>query len=225
MNNNKLNATSLYNDLINIQYCDTKRDVQQEQDTLAVFNDNGFETVKIAPMYKTKEQKQLFQAGRGTLTKFARKYHEGLYICHHPFGKNRFPDFMILIDGKPLEFEVKSASTAQPIFTHGDTIIDPSRRDVVYLFTHIEQGSALMLAEDLISPLNYLLLKRQKKERNELQEKHDAEFEHICGGRGEKVYHRTNVSPRGGSEYTNHIKRAREQGLQERVFHVLKSYE
>lgn len=225
VNSNKLNASRLYDSLLKIKYCHQGRDLRQEQDALSIFIDNGFEQVTIPPAYKTKDQKELIDSGKGCLSKLGLKYGEGLYVAHHPYGKNRYPDFLIIINGRILEFEVKSSSTQNPIFSQGDKVVDPSRRDAFYLFTHLSEGTAMLLAEDLITPDNFLLIKQQKLERDVLQAKHDKEFEAKCKGKGEKVYHRTNLAPRGGQEVTDHITRARKENLSEKILYLLKSYE
>ncbi len=209
-----------------VRYCEQGRDLRQESDVLSVFVDHGFEKITIPSCYKTKEEKLLIDTGRGSLSKIARKYNNGLYIAHHPFGKNRYPDFLAFVNGKVLEFEVKSAGSSDtPIFSQGDKVVDPTRRDAFYVFTHKTQQTALLLAEDLITPENYLLIHKQKAERDELQKKHDKEFNRVCNGRGEKVYHRTNLTPRGGQGVTNHIFRANQNDLSKKVLLMLQTYE
>lgn len=226
MNNNKFDATSLFNDLINVQYCEQGRDLKQERDVLDIFIANKFEPITIQPSQKTKTEKQLIDDGKGSLSKLALKYKMGLYVAHHPFGKNRYPDFLVLINGKVLEFEVKSAGSSDtPIFSQGDKVVDPTRRDAFYVFTHKTQQTALLMAEDLITPENYLLIHKQKAERDLLQQKHDIEFNRVCNGKGEKVYHRTNLTPRGGQEVTNHIFRARQNDLCKKVHLMLQTYQ
>jgi len=225
MNNKKLNAEKLYNALIKIKYNEQGRDLRQEQDVLSTFVKHGFEQIKIPPMFKTKHEKELIDCGRGALSKLAMAHKQGLYVCHHPFGKNRYPDFLLIIYGRILEFEIKSASSETPIFSQGDKVVDPTRRDSIYLFTHKTEGTSMLLAEDLMTPENYLLILKQKQERALLQARHDKEFNKVCKGRGEKVYHRTNLAPRGGTEITNHISRARTHNLSQKVLYVLKTYE
>lgn len=226
MNNNKFNASALYKSLMGVRYCEQGRDLRQEKDVLDVFVSQGFEQITIPPSYKTKQEKELIDSGRGSLSKIAIKYNQGLYIAHHPFGKNRYPDFLAFINGRVLEFEVKSAGSSDtPIFSQGDKVVDPTRRDAFYVFTHKTQNTAVLMAEDLITPVNYLLIHKQKAERAELQKKHDLEFNRVCKGKGEKVYHRTNISPRGGQEVTNHISRAKQNDLSKKVQIMLQTYE
>jgi len=226
MNTNKFNATTIYQSLLQLRFCNKGRDLKQEQDILDVFKFHGFEELTNLPAkFKTKSEKQLIDSGKGIFSKLSREYKTGLYICHHPYGTNRYPDFFLLVNGHILELEAKSASGDIPIFSQGDKVVDPTRRDVFYLFTHRDQGSSLLLAEDLITPENYLLIMKHKQERLKLQKKHDKEFDRICKGQGEKVYHRTNLTPRGGHDITNHIFRARKHNLNKKAFLLLKSYE
>ena len=225
MNTNAFDATQLFDNLQRIEYCTTGRDLQQEIDIYKIFTAAGFDTVEIEPHHKTKEQRSVVDCGQGLLSELGKEYHTGLYIAHHPYGINRYPDFLLIINGHIIEVEAKSASASTPIFTHGDTLINPTKRNAFYVFTHITDGTEMLLPEDLISVDNYLLLLEHKKERDILQHKHNEEFNRVCDGKGEKLYYRPNIVPVGGSERTNHIERARINNLNKKVLHLLKTYQ
>ena len=225
MNKNTLDADSLFTKLQQITYCSTGRDIKQEQDILTICENHGFDRITIEQSYKTKDQRDLINDGKGLFSKLSRDYPKGLYVAHHPYGSNRYPDFFILINGHILELEAKTASSTTPKFTHGDTLIDPSKRSAIYIFTHKHDGTELLLSEHLMSVDNYFLIIKQKKDRDELQRAHDVEFAKVCKGKGEKLYCRPNIVPMGGQEYTNHIGRAREHNLSQKVLYLLKTYE
>jgi hypothetical protein len=225
MNSNVFNATELFDQLMQINYCTTGKDLQQERDVRDILINQGFQEIEVSTEEKAQDQRTLINCGRGPLTHLGKTYHTGLYFAHHPYGMNRYPDFLIIIDGHILEIEAKSASTAVPIFTHGDTLIDPSKRNSLYIFTHITDGTEMLLPEDLLTVDNYLLLLKHKRERDVLQIKHDKEFNKVCEGKGEKYYYRPNIVPIGGHEQTNHIERARVDNLSKKVLHLLKTYQ
>lgn len=220
------NATALYAELQGLQYPSTGGDEQHELDILGVFENHGFKVVETRSEFKTKKQKELFDHNLGNQSVIASTFPDGIHIIHHPLGKRRHPDFIAVIDGKTVVIEAKSCGSKKvPIFKFNNHLMNPQHDDCFLIFTHSVAGTELLLPRDLITVQNYLLMRKHKLERDELQAKQDAEFQEVCGGIGIQHYNRVNYITRGGKEHTDYITRSREMRLAKHVLSMLKKLE